>query len=482
MLGAALRAIDVWRPADGRLIEVWRECDVSAIARNFDREGMNLFYPRIDWRGTGPGYAEMELPLLSWAMAAAYRVIGVHEVVGRLINYALSLVALGVGLALVVYLLPPIGAAAAGVFLALAPLPIRVATSLQPESLMFACYLLAGYAFIRWLDTDRRRDYLVAMGATALSILAKLPAVHLGIFFLIVLFMRRGRRALADWRVWAFAVGALAPGVAWYVHAHHLYLMYGNSLGVSNEPHWLRADFFTHPRYAKGLVHIDLQYVWGWVGVLVAAVGVALAPSSRAVTVGLAWFASVAIYYIIVEHSLSQDWAVYYHVVSVPSAAILFGAGAQALAERARRSAPWFSVAALVPLTYAGQIARVAHDARPHSGVEWYACAQTFAPHIAPGALILASGGNCTDADGEPVTYHSPHMMYWLDRKGFNVCREAESADSAAAFAARGAQYFIAERSFLEENPGIDAGLRRRYAVLAECPVAILFDLREHAK
>jgi hypothetical protein len=59
-LGAWIRSLDVWRPVDGRVRESWRECDYAAVARNFYREGMNILYPRIDWRGDGPGYAEME--------------------------------------------------------------------------------------------------------------------------------------------------------------------------------------------------------------------------------------------------------------------------------------------------------------------------------------------------------------------------------------------------------------------------------------
>jgi hypothetical protein len=30
----------------------------AAIARNYSELGMNIFYPRIDWGGSGPGYAE----------------------------------------------------------------------------------------------------------------------------------------------------------------------------------------------------------------------------------------------------------------------------------------------------------------------------------------------------------------------------------------------------------------------------------------
>ncbi len=62
LAAAGVRAIDLDRPADGTMRESWREADYAALARNFDREGMDILSPRIDWRGDGPGLAEMELP------------------------------------------------------------------------------------------------------------------------------------------------------------------------------------------------------------------------------------------------------------------------------------------------------------------------------------------------------------------------------------------------------------------------------------
>jgi hypothetical protein len=139
---------------------------------------------------------------------------------------------------------------------------------------------------------------------------------------------------------------------------------------------------------------------------------------------------------------------------------------------------PWVAFACLVPLTYARLITQDHFDAHPHEGRESYASAQLFAPHIAPGAIILASGGSCTDAEGEPAAYNASYMFYWLDRKGFNICRQGQSADSVARFASRGAQYFIAEKRMLALNKGMEDELRGRYPVLAESPFAMLFDLR----
>src|SRR4029077_7395386 len=54
--GPARRLAYVDRPMDDRTLAPWREADYIQIARNFYRDGLNIFYPRVDWRGDPPGY------------------------------------------------------------------------------------------------------------------------------------------------------------------------------------------------------------------------------------------------------------------------------------------------------------------------------------------------------------------------------------------------------------------------------------------
>src|SRR5947209_18305176 len=85
---AGLRFADVFRPINQ---QSWREGDLSAVSRNFVREGFTPFYPRIDWRGDGPGYAEMELPLYPAITAVTYEVFGEHDQIGRVWSFIFSI-------------------------------------------------------------------------------------------------------------------------------------------------------------------------------------------------------------------------------------------------------------------------------------------------------------------------------------------------------------------------------------------------------
>src|SRR5437016_13840593 len=78
---ALVRFADVFRPINKGS---WRESDEGSISRNFVREGMDPLYPRIDWRGDGPGYAEMELPVYPFLTAATYKIFGEYDQIGRL--------------------------------------------------------------------------------------------------------------------------------------------------------------------------------------------------------------------------------------------------------------------------------------------------------------------------------------------------------------------------------------------------------------
>jgi hypothetical protein len=51
----------------------WRQTDTAAIARNFYYNGFNIFYPQIDWGGTGPGYVEAEFQLVPFIIAIFYK-------------------------------------------------------------------------------------------------------------------------------------------------------------------------------------------------------------------------------------------------------------------------------------------------------------------------------------------------------------------------------------------------------------------------
>ncbi len=535
--GAGIRALDLGHGIDGGIRESWREADYGAVARNFLRQGMDIRRPRIDWRGEGPGFAEMEFPAIPWAMAALDRLFGLHEIYGRLLSFAFALLTLLVFFALARRLLPDAGALFASGLFALAPLSVRVANAIQPESMMLFFYLSAVLAFLRWQDKETWPRYLAALLAAAAAVLAKIPAAHIGIVFVLLIIRARGWRGLFRPRVVLFGFLALLPSAVWYVHAHRLWLEFGNSLGVSNESHWIGVDMFEHPRWIASAVFRSLRMEASLVatvpGLIAAPVILWRRRRDKTAWTVLAWLIALGVYYLVTIRTTGDNWASYYHVVSAAPFALLFGLGFAEWvprlpsAARTRRAAfaafllplvliaaaqwagvrfPGTAAMGLAVMIFAGAAAlaagagawkgrpaalllavflaippflglQIARELHPTRYGALYACSRSFAPLIPADALILASGGNGIESTGRPTAYNASYMFYWLDRKGFDIPRERQTLDEVAGYVRRGARFFVLEREALKARPAFESELDRTYRRAGECEAAILFDL-----
>lgn len=488
---AFLRLADVFRPIN---VASWRECDMGSIARNFVQEGMNPLYPRIDWRGDGPGYAEMELPLLSFLMASAYKLFGIHDQFGRAWAFLFSLGALFFFFKLAREYLSVFASIVAFAFFAFNPLIVEVSTSVQPEGPMLFTYIAAVYFFVRWLRTETNADLIPAISMTALTLLAKAPAAHIGLLFGVLLFERYGFGVLRRGKVWLFGICSLLPAALWYFHAKNLWIVYGNSLGVSNEYHWVGADFFTDPSFLTGILRTEFFSVWLAFGLIVGAFGIARGYRETAARHSLVWLAAVFALYILAARTTSQNWASYYHVFSIPPVALIVGFSIKKLWDYAQDFADSFSrhslvinlgkvfvlfvVIASIFATLLIEAKQVRANFLNHRVVEpAFACAEKIKPALKNEGLIVASGEHCVDKNGYALAYNASYMFYWLERKGWNVCIEDQSIDKIRIFAVKDAKYFVAQKSSLKEKPGFEDELRQNYPVAAECDDYLLFDL-----
>jgi len=324
-LAAVIWSIGIKRPVD---LPNWHEFDYSSIARNFVREGNNILLPRIDWRGDGPGYTEMEFPLIPWVMAQLYRTFGIHEITGRLLSLTFALLSLWVFRRIALKVLPEPAALIATSFMAVSHEMTMVATAIQPESLMLLCSLLAVCYFVDWYEGKSWNSYCLAMGSFSLAMLIKSPAAHLAIFFFVWALVKDGWVAFRRPSLYLFAGLSFTPPVLWYSYAATLWRRYHNSMGVSNEDHWLGLDILSRPKVIVNLISIDLLYVLGLGGVLVVLAALRRDRLKTDVNrLALSWGLAVAVYLVVIIRTAGANWAAYYHVVAVPPVALLFGAG-----------------------------------------------------------------------------------------------------------------------------------------------------------
>lgn len=491
--GALVRVADVMRPIDKAS---WRECDLGSVSRNFVQEGFAPLYPRIDWRGNTPGYAEMEFTLYPTLIAFTYKIFGVHDFIGRAWAFVFSLGAMFFFFRLARYYLDDFFAVFAALFFAFNPLIVDISTSVQPEGLMMFAYVAAAWFFIKWLDEETSKYFWLATGFTALTLLAKATAGHIGLFFGFLLLQKYGMGIFRQSRVWLFGVLSLAPCLLWYVHGKSLWKTYGNSLGVSNEYHWIGPDFFTNPYFLKGILGLELFHVWAVFGIVVGAFAVWRGWREKAFRHAALWLGSAFLMYFAAARTAADDWASYYHVFSVVPVSLIFGFGIKKLWDYIRHSADHFNdfslsrnflkLGLVLAVAFSAGTALLYEAVRVRANFlekrltdSSFVCAQTIKPKLEKPGLILASGGNCLDPDGYPLAFNSSFMFYWLERKGFNVCVEEESVDKTREYSARGAKYYLVQKSHLKTRPDFESGLRNNFSLVAECDEFLVFDIEQ---
>lgn len=491
-----LRLGDSLRPVDGAS---WRESDMASIARNYAVEGMNPLYPRIDWRGAGPGYVEMELPITPWLTALLYRFLGIHDVFGRLWSLIFSIGTLLIFYRLSREYLSQLGAFVAFAFFAFNPLILDASSAFQPEAAMMLAYISAVYLFLKWLKSDKDVDLIAAAAVTALAVLAKATAGHIGLMFGILMLQKYGVGVFSKYKVWLFGALSVIPAAAWYVHAKYFWLTYGNSLGVSNEYHWAGPDFLTNPYFATGILRTEILSVCLVFGLAVIIFGLIYGPASDIRKWSLLWLASIFVMYIAAARTTADDWASYYHIFSVPPAALLFGIGIERVKEQAITWANNFSrheliwnlsrvVILLVVIGAAGATFVAEAVIARKSVVEHrikdadFQFAKSIGPMLEHDGLVLVSGGPCFDDDGYHVAYNKSYMFYALERKGSNICVEDQSVEKVMSFAAAGYSYFVAQRLETDKRPGLESALESLFPVTARNNEYTVFALRRDVR
>jgi hypothetical protein len=491
LVGAVVRCADVVRPINRAS---WRECDLGAVARNYAAESMNPFFPRIDWRGNTPGYAEMEFPLYPYLIAITYKIFGVQDYFGRIWAFVFSLLTLLFFYKLAREFLSDFSLIFALAFFAFHPLIVEFSTSIQPEGLMILCYTASVYFFLKWLKTNDKKGFWLAAIATSLTLLSKATAAHIGLFFAVLLLQKYGLGIIKQGKIWLFGAISLLPALLWYAHAKSLWKNYGNSLGVSNEYHWIGADFFTNSYFIKGILFSEFSVVWSYFGLAVGILAIWKGFQEQIVKLSMLWLASIFVMYLIAARTTADDWASYYHIFSIPPAALIFGFGVGKISEYFAGIFNFFSdfpaseklkksvLSAVVAFVIFATFALEANQIRAqillyHTPDENFVCAEKLKTLMPKDGLILVSGSHCFDADGYERAYNESFMFYWLAKKGFNICTEEQSVEKVREFAAKGAKYFVAQKSIVLQKLHFADELKQTFALVGECNEFYVFDL-----
>jgi 4-amino-4-deoxy-L-arabinose transferase-like glycosyltransferase len=277
-------------------------------------------------------------------LAVVYRIVGPHEVAGRLIIIAFS-----VGLVWATYRLALIldgrrsVARGAAFLMAVSPVAVFFGRIFIPDTPMVFFTVLALVGFAEFSRSGSVRWMVIGASALTIACLLKLPAVLVGPAIVALLVGQRGWSAFRDPRVWLAGVIPLAITAAWYWRAHIVFEQTGLTMGILGTPakiypahispgpwtnvfsKWTTWALLSDSSFYLGMFlrfyHTILLPV-GFVGTMLGAF-LWKATGRRAMTV---WLISLTVFFLMTENA--QRLHEYYQLPFVVVAAIFFGGAA----------------------------------------------------------------------------------------------------------------------------------------------------------
>lgn len=441
----------------------WRQGDTSAIARNFAELNFNIFYPQTEYNGAPPNYVELELQIVPYLAAIAYKIFGVHEVFGRLIAIAFGLGTIGVigFFARWLFSSPLAGVCAMAIY-AIMPGSIYYSRTFQPDGAMVFFLVAALYAWSRWIvDDDARtlRGGAIACALLAMAFLAKqvallalIPAAAL------LLAQYRGRAVFERPLALGVLVVSLVPLALYgpFVASHAEWHWASGIMKLHIIPSFVQAFTSLHGferkaiDFVKALRMLSLTMI-GPLGMVLLIGGFCIKLKSKADAVLWGWLAGGLIYAYIVVTVERVD---YYLYPLVPIAALVGGNLIARLLTSDKATATVVTQRAGIAIVAVLWLVMLYTDRRliaPYYA--WsknvYTRSLALDKQLAPGALIV-------------IGHYDPSLMYYIRRKGWMEDPYLWTPFDEQSAIRKGSRYFIAvEPKRLARNAELSHWLMR---------------------
>jgi hypothetical protein len=331
-LGVLCRLIHVSQP----FIDAysWRQADVAMISENFYLHGFNIFYPRINWAGSSPGYVGTEFPLVPLLASLLYLAFDVQDWIGRSVSVFFFVLSVPFFHLLVRKVFNQRSAWVAVGIYTLAPLSVFAGRSFMPDMAYLAFSIAALYLFTGWLEEEKSFSrFVVACAATTLAILVKLPAIIIALPMLYLAWTKYGATLVRKRGLWAFAACSILLPLIWYSHAY-----------------WLSLSHYPHHMFGSGAFE-TVSLDWYVNIVQQALTSVATPVTAFAMLLGLClpaqkkfdrlfhwWLVAILLFMIVAGQGHRHPW---YLLPVVPVAAALAGHACDFTLSRIARPARW---------------------------------------------------------------------------------------------------------------------------------------------
>ena len=460
MLGLALRLVGIHDP----LLDhpAWRQGDTAAVARNFALLQLNIFAPQTDYDGPPPNYVELELQIVPYLAALAYKLFGIHEIFGRLWSIVFSLGTVAVLAYFGRWLFgTALAGLAAALLYAIFPGSIYYGRTFTPDGTM--AFFLTAALFAVTVRVLERPPLRTPEGADvggavllALAFLAKPVALVAVVPLLAADYFRAARRSAL--RSLAFILPALASLYVYqrYVASHAEWHWASGIMQKHVLPSLLHALLTPAALLAKlailrtTVLQMLASTMLGPVGFALAILGFVVPLRSKSDALLYGWLGAVALYAFAVVTVERVD---YYLYPVLPLAALVGGAFISRLwtswagGSQGVRTAAVAAGALALAIAVANNKTQILPYYKYKGAV--YLEAKRLDRVLAPGALVV-------------VAHYDPSILYYVNRKGWEEDPYLWTPFDEQSAIRKGARYFIAiEKNRFERNVELYAWMQR---------------------
>jgi hypothetical protein len=457
--GLALRLLYFTAPyADAHR---WRQIENLAVAWNFENGSMNPFYPEAIWGGLKDSYVEMELPLVPYTLAVAWKLFGERDAYGRVIGIVCSLVLVGTMYALGRQLYSRAVGRGAALLMAISPTAVFFGRVPMTDTPMITCSALAILGYAKYFDTGSRGWAVVGAVAAMGAWLLKIPSLLILGPIAILAWQARGWRLITDRLFIGGLVLAFAGTAAWYVHALRLYEATGWTVGIwhhaGEHPKWIAVtsgtpsafslwstrELLMNPQFYDRMVDRAWHIHFTPFGVAGLLVGLMLALRRPRGLVALTWFAAALSFVLVVGGG--NFWHEYYQLPVIPAGAMLFGMGAEPLFRTREEDMPtwrpWYMRGARALIILVLALGAFAYSSavrgffRPDNlDIASVEAGRAMRAHVPPGDGVIV-------VEYEQGT-NSPVLLYFMRHRGWSFDTLTISPEIIEQLKAHGATHF----------------------------------------
>lgn len=230
IISIIVRLINIYKPISG--MNTWRQADTAAMARNFVEYDFNILHPQIDWAGYPPAKVESEFQLYTFITAIFYKILGINELIPRILSLLFSLLSIWFLYLLIRKYSDEKIAFWSILIYSFLPFNILFSNQIQPEPMMLMSITGGIWFFVEWLESKKKIYFFSSMILITIACLLKITSLHIGIFLFYLSWKKFNYRMFLKPQIIFYAVFVLILTGCWYYYAHLIKQETGLTFGI----------------------------------------------------------------------------------------------------------------------------------------------------------------------------------------------------------------------------------------------------------